>query len=66
MRELQPQLDSIFRPEPHFCQRGFGVFQQADDQNPMFSLLGPDGEARLRLTKSGEMGVLPEIAFASW
>jgi hypothetical protein len=31
MKELQPQLDSIFRSEPHFLQRGFGVIQQADD-----------------------------------
>jgi hypothetical protein len=55
MKELQPQPDSIFRSEPHLRHRGFGVIQQVDDRNPMFSLLGPDSEAQFRLTKSGEM-----------
>jgi len=55
MKELQPQLDSIFRSEPHFRHRGFGVIQRPTIQNPMFSLLGPDSEATFRLTKSGEM-----------
>jgi hypothetical protein len=55
MKELQPQLDSILRSEPHFRHRGFGVIQQADDTKPIFSLLRPDSEAQFRLTKSGEM-----------
>jgi hypothetical protein len=40
MKELQPQLDSSFRSEPHFRHRGFGVIQQADDTKPYVFAIG--------------------------
>jgi hypothetical protein len=55
MKELQPQLDSIFRSEPHFRHPGFVVIQQADDTKPHVFAMGPDSEAQFRLTKSDEM-----------
>ena len=59
MKVLQPQLDSIFRSDPHFRHRGFGVIQQVDDTKLMFSLLGPDSK---RLSGSRESGELAHIA----
>jgi hypothetical protein len=40
MKELQPQLDSIFRSELHFRHRGSGVIQQADDTKPHVFAIG--------------------------
>jgi len=40
MKELQPQLDLIFRSEAHFRHRGFGVIQQATIQNPNVFAIG--------------------------
>jgi len=63
---LQPQLDSIFRSEPHFRHRGFGVFQQADDAKPQcfrYSGLIPKRSSGSR--KVVKWLVLLEIAFAN-
>ena len=40
MNELQPQLDSIFRSEPHFRHRGFDVIQKVDDTKPHVFAIG--------------------------
>jgi hypothetical protein len=40
MKELQPQLDSIFRSEPHFRHRGFDVIQKVDDTKPHVFAIG--------------------------
>jgi hypothetical protein len=53
MKELQPQLDSIFRSEPHLRHRGFGVIQQVDDTKPhVFAMITKRSSGS---RKSGEM-----------
>jgi hypothetical protein len=56
MKELQPQIDSIFRSEPHFRHRGFGMIQQADDtKTPCFRYWGLIAKRSCGSRKSGEM-----------
>jgi hypothetical protein len=66
MKELQPQPDSIFRSEPHFRHRGFGVIQQADDTKPQcFRYWGLIAKRSSGSRKCGEMPRIAEFAFAN-
>jgi hypothetical protein len=66
MKELQPQLDSIFRSEAHFRHRGFGVIQQADDTKPQcFRYWGLIAKRSSGSRKVVKCLVLLEFALAS-
>jgi hypothetical protein len=66
MKELQSQLDSVFRSEPHFRQRGFGVIQQGRRyKTPCFRYAGLIAKRGSGSGKVVKWLVLPEIAFAS-